>query len=153
MTWRDVRSKIKVRDASSAMGGSDVNRENWTVGEYAVRPAGKPGQCFYCHEAVGGTHKPECVMRQRTVVVQLTINLVRSVPESWTTEDVEAMMEESGCDNNLLREIGELVERYESHSEGGCACGQGVIVEAKFLREATEEDEKNQHFYVKDEES
>ena len=25
-----------------------MTRKNWTVGEYSVRPAGKPDECFYC---------------------------------------------------------------------------------------------------------
>lgn len=30
-----------------------MTRKDWTVGEYSVRPAGKPDECFYCGAKIG----------------------------------------------------------------------------------------------------
>ena len=97
-----------------------------------IRPAGKPDQCFYCR-CPKGEHADDCVCRQRTVVVKLTMDYVISVPAHWTRDDIEFHRNDSSfCYNNDLRDLGNWTD-----DEGNCSC-QAAHVE--FVREATEFD-------------
>ncbi|WP_340032596.1 hypothetical protein NSQ20_12085 [Paenibacillus sp. FSL K6-1122] len=109
-----------------------MKRKDWIVTEYAARPAGKPNRCFYCHSLIGESHASECVIRNRTVVMDFTIRMVMDVPESWKDEDVEFRYNKgSWCADNLI----EMIVREED----GCLCPH---VQAKFVREATPDDEE-----------
>ena len=111
-----------------------MKRTNWIVGEYGVRPAGKPNECFYCHAKVGEEHKEDCVIRCRTVNVDFTIHTVMCVPECWDENDINFKFNESSwCVSNLIKDI---VRREEDFDK--CPC---FITEAKYIGEATEEDE------------
>lgn len=117
-----------------------MKRANWPVGAYGIRPAGKPTECFYCHEPKGGTHKPDCVIRQRTVVVEVRLELVLSEPEGWSQEDIESHFNaSSSCQSNIAGYIEQLRDRI------GCLCG---LADVSFLREATADDEKRQLLFV-----
>jgi hypothetical protein len=120
-----------------------MKRDNWPVEDYGIRPADKPTECFYCHEPKGGVHKLDCVIRQRTVVVELKMELVVTEPESFDPDSIEfGFNESSSCQSNIVtNRLGELVDRL------GCVCG---LIEVKFLREATPEDEKRQKLFVKE---
>ncbi len=112
-----------------------MKRTNWVVGDYGVRPAGKPNECFYCHAKVGEQHKEDCVIRCRTVNVDFTIHAVMRVPESWGEGDINFKFNESSwCVSNFIDDI---VAREEKL--GKCPC---MITEAKYISEATEEDEE-----------
>lgn len=112
-----------------------MKRTNWTVGEYGVRPAGKPNECFYCHAKVGEQHKEDCNIRCRTVNVDFTIHTVMRVPESWSEDDINFKFNESSwCVSNFIDDIVEREEKF-----GKCPC---LITEAKYISEATEEDEE-----------
>ena len=112
-----------------------MKRTDWTVGEYSVRPAGKQDECFYCHSKVGEQHKEDCVIRSRTVKVDFTIHMVMDVPESWDESSINFRFNESSwCTSNLLDEL----QRREEDT-GRCLC---MITDAKYIGEATEDDEE-----------
>ena len=114
-----------------------MKRDNWMVGEYAVRPAGEPDKCFYCGEKVGSQHKTDCVIRRKTVVVDFTIRAVQTVPELWEPCDVEFFYNEgSWCADNLITELNRRKEELPNR----CLCN---FTEAKYVREADEKDEED----------
>lgn len=111
-----------------------MKRHTWKVDLSSERPAGKTGECFYCQAKRGDDHRQGCVIRTRTVMVRVSFNLIREVPEDWEQSMVEFHMNESSsCKDNLLDEIQAQSERI------GCACGFG---EGEFVREATTDDEE-----------
>ena len=123
---------------------------DWTVtpDDDGIRPAGKPDECLYCRQRVGGTHMAECVIRKRTVVVRVTLDLVLKHPESWDEDSIEFHHNESStCKSNLVRAVDELDERLRA--SGGCLCS---IARVEYVREATEEDEEAQNIRAADRE-
>jgi hypothetical protein len=118
---------------------------SWPVTpESGPAPAGQPDECFYCKVKVGGEHAPDCVVRQRTVVCRVAIDLVRAVPEDWDGEMINFHMNDSSsCSNNLLREVADLLARLEDDAR--CACG---FVEGSYLREADEDDETAAAYFI-----
>ena len=111
-----------------------MTRKNWTVGEYSVRPAGKPDECYYCGAKVGEQHKPNCVIREKTIVTRMTIDFVDSVPESWDEDLIDFHYNDSSwCATNVLH-------RLEERSNFHCLCD---VASFEYLRDATEEDEEN----------
>lgn len=123
-----------------------MKREDWTVTESSARPAGRPDMCFYCGGKMGEQHKPDCVIRTRTAVVDFTIRLVLPEVESWNADGIESHYNESSwCSDNLLDRIYAYQERT-----GNCIC---FITKAKYVREATEDDEEMYKLSVNDEES
>jgi hypothetical protein len=122
-----------------------MKRRVWKVDTDSVRPAGKPDECFYCNAKLGEDHRKGCVMRSRTVMVEIKATLILSVPEDWDASMIEFdMNDSSSCFDNLLNRAQEQAERV------GCSCGFG---EGTFLREATEEDEAEFKMKVADAES
>ena len=112
-----------------------MERTNWTVGEYSVRPAGNPNECFYCNAKVGEQHKEDCVIRSRTVNIDFTVHMVMDVPEFWDEGNINFHFNDgSWCASNLLKK---LILREEETDK--CLCS---IVDAKYIGEATEEDEE-----------
>lgn len=110
-----------------------MKRINWLVGEYSVRPAWKQDECCYCHSKVGEQHKEGCVVRERTVNLDVTIHMVMSVPEDWDEGQIHWHYNEgSWCASNLLSIL-------EDREEVGCLCN---ITEVKYVGEATEQDEE-----------
>lgn len=59
----------------------------FTVTEKAMRPASGERQCFYCRTAVGGFHKPDCVLIRRKVTI--TVELEVDVPVDWDEDNIE----------------------------------------------------------------
>ena len=112
-----------------------MRTEDWTVTDKSSRPAGKPDRCFYCGELIGSQHKPECVIRQRTVVLDCTIRVVMPVPEDWDEEMINFHFNESSwCANNILETLSDHVEKGEN-----CLCPRTSI---RYVEDATEEDEE-----------
>lgn len=102
--------------------------------ENGPRPAGKPDECFYCQRKLGEEHLSRCVLRSRTVVVRVTIEMVRQVPDDWTAEDIEFHINDSSwCADNIVDDLTRFTERGE-----GCLCRH---LSAEYVREATAEDE------------
>lgn len=99
---------------------------------YGPRPAGPPDECFYCQVKVGGEHKPGCVLRQRTVVLRYSYDVVIAVPADWDKRMVEFHRNDSSwCADNSLPEL-------NRHAQSSCWCPQFT---ASFVREATAVDE------------
>lgn len=122
-----------------------MKRHTWIVDTHSERPAGKPGICFYCNAPRGSEHRMGCVIRSRTVVVEVKATLILDVPEDWEVSQIEFHMNESSsCHDNLLDKVIAQAERI------GCSCG---TVESVFLREATAEDEEEFKMKVADAEA
>lgn len=129
-----------------------MKRTDWPVKKFSVRPAGKPAQCFYCKAPLGSQHIPKCNIRQRTVVIELRMDLVVDVPEDWDNDQIKFFFngEGSNCQSNLLDNITDLRERMDQAPPDvgrHCFCG---IIDTQYVREATTEDEDDQHFHVND---
>jgi len=106
------------------------------------RPGGNANECFYCHESVGSQHKHDCVLFTKTVVITVQIELVKSVPASWTDEQVLFFCNESSsCSDNLIDDIASMQERLNKN--GFCSCR---LVKAVGVEDATEDDEEAQLF-------
>ena len=106
----------------------------WPVVSDDIRPAGSPDACCYCKVRLGQQHKPGCVIRQRTVVVDVTIRLVRRVPEAFSSDEIEYGMNHARwCANSILYELDSLAEHAD------CLCD---FFTGCYVREATAEDEE-----------
>lgn len=102
---------------------------------HGPRPAGRDDECFYCHGPLGADHHPNCVMRDRTVVVRATVEYVVRVPERHTPDQIEFRRNESSwCASNMLSEL---------DSPETCICN---AVTFEYVREATEEDERTIYY-------
>jgi hypothetical protein len=122
-----------------------MKRHMWIADTYSARPAGRPDECFYCNVKLGQEHRKGCVVRVRTVMVEIKATMIMDVPEDWEESMVEFHMNESSsCADNLLRKLSDQAERV------GCSCS---FVEGRFLREATDEDEAEYKLKVTDEQS
>lgn len=120
-----------------------MRRLGWEVNEEGVRPAGPPDACFYCGKKKGAEHGHDCVIRKRTVVTRITLDLVQLVPEGWEEEQINFYLNDPvWCLENLREEI----ERALSNKHA-CSC---KIMEGKYQREAEEEDEENFKIFVED---
>lgn len=86
------------------------------------------------------THKPDCVVVTRTVVLEMKVQYVVEVPRSWTGDDIYFHRNESSsCANNDIRTINEQLDGHD----GRCICSRQ---ETRFIREATEEDHEEMAF-------
>lgn len=128
-----------------------MKRDVWTVGNEGVRPAGPPDRCFYCDQRVGGQHAFDCVIRQKTVVVELVMKVVIAVPESWGQDSIHFRYNESTyCYDNMVPTIEKAVASLKRISEderesfdrpdamAGCLCSQMTL---NYVGDATEQDE------------
>lgn len=124
-----------------------MKRDNWPVEDEGIRPAGPPDRCFYCDQPRDEPHAAECVVRLRTVVVEVTLRVVRKVPESWTPDEIEFHLNESSwCANNILDDI-EAMTKDREDGESRCLCPH---FQARYVSEATQEDERATGVRVED---
>ena len=99
---------------------------NKLVDADSVRPAGKPGECFYCHRPVGSEHEYKCVCNSHKVKVRYIITMERDYPVSWDKNMIEFHMNESSwCSSNIIQEL------EEHEKDHGCICDivVGEVVE------------------------
>lgn len=118
-----------------------MKHDDWTVlpNDEGIRPAGPPDACLYCRRRVGEEHGAECVIRDRTVMVAVTLELVIRVPESWDAEQVEFHRNDSSwCEANWADELAAAFDHLDA--TGSCPCGD---IRTRYLREATAEDEEH----------
>jgi hypothetical protein len=128
-----------------------MNRDNWKVGKEGIRPNGDPHKCFYCGCSLGRQHALDCVIRQKTVVIDITVRVVVDVPEHWGPDKINFRYNEStSCADNLIPLIDRAVESMKRISEderefderpdgkSGCLCEHTRV---EYIREATEQDE------------
>jgi len=90
--------------------------------------------CLYCSQPVPN-HTTECVVPQRTVVVQFTTMMVISMPRCFDEEAINfAMNDSSACMSRYVEQL----EREANQEEGMChICARS---EMKYIREASAED-------------
>jgi len=102
---------------------------NWTHA-----PEKAKTHCFYCGEPIS-KHKDDCVVPQRTVIVEFKTQMVISMPASWSEEDINFGMNDScACMSRYVEQLAKETEQ----EEGVChICSRS---EMRFIREATEED-------------
>jgi hypothetical protein len=102
--------------------------------DHGIRPAGRPDECFYCHQKVGSPHKLNCVCLHKRVKARYTYEIEVDIPYWWDDEMFEFYRNESSwCASNSLQEL-------ESFYDGGegCACDSfqaeflGVVIEGPF---------------------
>jgi hypothetical protein len=113
--------------------------------ENGPRPAGKLDECFYCHQPIGAPHLGDCVCRERTVVVEVSVEILMKVPAFWGSSDISFSLNEgSRCADNSIGLIEQQAARFSTltitegcGSVGPCFCAS---TRHSFLREATEED-------------
>lgn len=125
-----------------------MKRENWPVGDYAVRPVSADEQvCAYCQQPLGEQHAEGCVIRRRTVIVELRMQFVRLVTESDTEENINFWLNEgTRCADNTIEELYRRTQHWEhmtpaeSDEYTGMRCFCSVASE-RYVREATAEDE------------
>ena len=119
-----------------------MRKESWTVKGSDMRPARHDGTCFYCRVPMGGEHEKGCVIRQRTVTVEMTIRFPISVPEDWDEEAINFHRNESTwCASNVIPEL----ER-EAKRQNGCLCqdvdfrylGESIVAVEKMLHDPQE---------------
>ncbi len=119
-----------------------MKRKDWEVKDYGRRPAGPSDECFYCHEPRGRQHKPACVIRKKTVIIKIEIEMLRSVPEDWDKKAIEFKLNESSwCADTIIADLTKQSDRTE------CLCHH---FKGQYIREATEEDEKTFNFTVQE---
>lgn len=83
----------------------------------AQRPRRMDGTCFYCGQAIGAPHEPDCVLIHKQVKVRMTIELEMWMPADWDAEMTEFHLNESSwCKSNILQRLEAL------ESEHGCLC-------------------------------
>lgn len=110
-----------------------------TVREADVRPARADGTCFYCRAPLGAQHVQGCVIRSRTVVVRVEIDVVIAVPQDWTSESIDFHHNEgSWCSNNMLEQLGEWAAADDDCRRPACSCGAMTVT---YQREADENDD------------
>lgn len=103
----------------------------YLVTEKAMRPASDERQCFYCQQAVGLFHKPDCVLISKVVTISMHVEYPIVVPADWKAENVEFHRNEgSWCSDNA---IGELERFSEAH---GCLCQTHIAF--KYIRDENE---------------
>lgn len=92
-------------------------------------------KCGWCSAHVGDEHEPECVTRERSVVLSLPSvgEFVSTIPESWDVETLEFVHNgNSFCASNYLDQL------FGEDDDRECACG-GL----RYVREAAESDESS----------
>lgn len=116
-----------------------MRRDSWLVTKDLIQQE-KDGSCMYCHASRGKEHKKGCVLRERTVVVDVTMRLVRKVPEDWDPHLIEFQWNEgSTCWDSILKDL-------EEHSERcGCLC---AVSKMKYVDEAGPGDEEYCRMYI-----
>lgn len=107
-------------------------------------PVTRALNCVHCARRTGEEHAPDCVIRRKTVVVRVTVEMVRAVPESWDGDSIEfAMNEGSWCSDNIVTELRQILDRAPPNT-----CTLCRATTAEFVREATEEDERLGRFSI-----
>lgn len=123
-----------------------MRREDWPVGDHGVRPVSEAEDvCTYCRQPRGEQHKPDCAIRQRTIVVRMTVEYVQPIVEDWDEEMINFYFNEgTHCSSNDI----EYMHRRMRHLEAAraqCLCRNTHIV---YVREAEEEDEQDMDVFV-----
>lgn len=86
-----------------------------TANDDGIRPAGKPDACFYCGRSIGNPHKADCVMVQRLVELEFSLDvpgmekpLLLRTKQPWLfgADHINFRFNESSwCASNLASEL------------------------------------------------
>lgn len=91
-----------------------------TVTEKSMRPASGKRRCFYCHEPIGGQHRPDCVLVKKRVRIRMTVEYDVEVPNHWDKHKIEFHRNDgSWCADNAITEL----EAVAATAREGCLCG------------------------------
>lgn len=95
---------------------------------------GNTQQCTWCPAHIGEEHASTCVCRTRTIIIKVTIEMERKVPEFWNPDMINFHMNGSSwCASNIISELESMFG-----SEERCLCDDFI---GEYVREATEVDE------------
>lgn len=97
-------------------------------------------QCFYCDGNLGEPHEDDCVCREKTVIVDVTIQMMIDVPSSWDKEHIEWHYNEYTCTVNNWSMIQDHIDTH-----AGCWCGKTERedhLRISYVRDATPRDEE-----------
>lgn len=103
------------------------------VNDDGIRPAGKPGECFYCHAKIGELHDEEC-----PTVCQLVEYDVRVAGESWDDLDGEIVGAFTRQDP-WHWDVG----LCEFHKNGSCWCAGNAVDDIRWLKTPKAQELKN----------
>ena len=117
-----------------------MTEDKWVVTKKSTRPLGSQDECFYCKEKIGSQHKADCVIRQRTIVVNCTIEMVMAVPENWDEDAISFRYNEGTyCADNIVKELTRYLKREENEALNvPCLCERTLF---QYVREANKHDE------------
>lgn len=126
-----------------------MKKSDWTVGQEGIRS--DPSRCHYCRREIGSQHASDCVVRCRTVVIKLSIELVVPEPECFDAHHIEFRYNEgSYCMSNMEGVISNLVGRITPKGKCMCNLDHDENIKVEYLREATADDEEMQELYAED---
>ena len=87
------------------------------VTKKAMRPASIREECFCCQQAIGESHKPDCVLIRKTVKVRAVVEYEINVPNGWDANQIEFHRNEgTWCCNNMIDELKAFSDLH------GCLC-------------------------------
>jgi hypothetical protein len=119
--------------------GLRPHSSNWTN-----EPEKANTHCLYCKEPVPN-HALDCTVPLRTVVVELKINMVITMPQCFNEDLINFSMNgSSACSQRYIDQL------YEEGNQEDGVCTACDRMEMKYLREATEQDYKDLHYMNKD---
>lgn len=96
--------------------------------------ARKENKCCWCGSPLGEEHDFACPCRKRTVVVKVVLEVVMTVPECYTKENLRNhWLHSRTCGSNIVSAIS------KPNENDLCMCNN--LKDVELLREATEEDE------------
>ena len=119
-----VKEEETGREVNEIVNLCDKCRTNHIVkmNEESVRLASPSDECVYCERNVGDEHAEDCVTLMREVRVRLSIEIIRSVPETWTAAEIDDEMNRGSYSGNLMTELEAHVAALTR--DGGCLCGK-----------------------------
>ncbi|HEX3162352.1 MAG TPA: hypothetical protein VHQ92_07220 [Pseudolabrys sp.] len=117
-----------------------MKRPNWLVADGWIDPNGSPDHCSFCREEMGREHRDNCPARSRTVVMNLSYNIVVRVGEAWSINDLEIGFRQICADKHV-----DFLVACINRPESDCLCKDTKVT---FVREATAEDETRQALWI-----
>mgnify|MGYP001578508513 CR=1 FL=1 len=111
---------------------------SWIVTSDDARPAGKPGECFYCQTPIGQEHRVGCVMRCVPVVAYIRKNStgeVRACGASWLADNPSPYIWAEGnyrcdCNRHLFFSESDSEEDFNDYP-----CGETAYTVLKIVLE------------------
>lgn len=111
-----------------------MKRDNWPVGKRAINSAYNTQVCFDCGAKAGEEHKQDCIIRERTVKIRMTLEFVDDVPEYWSKDTINFKYNDSSwCASSIIDKL-----QYRDENVR-CLCD---CAKFEYIGEATEEDEE-----------